>query len=241
MSEEKRGVFPDTRWSLLQVVNRENNESRRNALEQLLRVYLPILESYLIKQRKLGIDEAKDLLHSFISDKVLAGTLLANADRQRGKFRNLIVKALNNYQISTLRKKERELSRRGVNLTIDHEFVDVTTQNELFDTFWARQIMDNALKAMRTECAEKSRDDLWALFDIRIVQPACYNQPPISYKKLVSSMDISSPREAINLLVTAKRMFVRALRAEIGRYTDGAEEIDSEIIELKRILTRMNG
>jgi DNA-directed RNA polymerase specialized sigma24 family protein len=220
----------------LYAANQSNTELRRAALEQLLTAYLPVLESYLVRQRNLCLDDARDILHAFISDKVLAGSILSSADRQRGRFRNLILKALNNYLISEMRKKNRQpVCRMGIT-PLEAEQVPAISHENFFDAYWARQVVENALAVMRTECTEKSRTDVWRLFEIRVVFPAYHGRPPISYKDIVHQLGIGSPREAINLLVTAKRMFVRALRTEVGRYTPEEVEIEREIDNLRHII-----
>ena len=48
--------------------------------------------------------------------------------------------------------------------------------------------------------------------------------------------DCASPSQATNTLVTANRMFVRVLRAVVRDYVASDEEVDEEIVELRRIL-----
>jgi hypothetical protein len=54
----------------------------------------------------------------------------------------------------------------------------------------------------------------------------------------VEKFGFRSPTEASNALVTAKRMFVRALRAVVAEYARDENGIDREIEELRAILSR---
>jgi hypothetical protein len=46
-----------------------------------------------------------------------------------------------------------------------------------------------------------------------------------------------SPEQASNVLITAKRMFARALRSVVAKYAD-AGDVETEIRDLKSILAR---
>ena len=77
---------------------------------------------------------------------------------------------------------------------------------------------------------------MWGLFDCRVVRPMLEGAPAPDYRELVDRFGFPSPVQASNALVTAKRMYVRILRAVIGEYADDEREIDSEIADLHRIL-----
>jgi len=91
---------------------------------------------------------------------------------------------------------------------------------------------------MKVECLEKSRPDVWDVFYCRVVRPAYQDAPVVPYEELVAQFSLSSPREAINLMVTAKRMFVRCLRDAIGRYAADAADVEGEMADLRGILMR---
>ena len=87
---------------------------------------------------------------------------------------------------------------------------------DLFDREWIRQLVLDSLDLMLEECESKQRMDLWEIFRLRIVEPVFEEKEPLPYDQLVRQLDIQSPRQAINLLVTAKRCFLRNLRLAIG-------------------------
>ncbi len=76
------------------------------------------------------------------------------------------------------------------------------------------------------------------VFEARMLDPLLNQTAPMPYDKLVARFGLRSPFEASNLLITAKRMFARALH-EVVRETVAADrDVELEIQELKRILAK---
>jgi hypothetical protein len=78
---------------------------------------------------------------------------------------------------------------------------------------------------------------VWGIFDARVVTPMLEHSEPLSYEQLVARMGFTSPAQASNVLVTAKRMFIRIIRGVIGEYELGDEGIDAEIADLRLLLS----
>jgi hypothetical protein len=91
---------------------------------------------------------------------------------------------------------------------------------------------------MHTECDREGRDDVWGVFQCRLVRPLLEGAEPADYQQLVSRFRFESPAQASNVLMTAKRMFARSLKAVVGEYARRPEEIEAEIAELTNILAR---
>src|SRR5687767_6293142 len=75
--------FPSTHWSLVGraggVGTGAAPDAGRGALSTLLRQYLPPMKVYLVRKRRLGPDEAEELLQAFVAEKVLDGRFVAAA------------------------------------------------------------------------------------------------------------------------------------------------------------------
>jgi RNA polymerase sigma-70 factor (ECF subfamily) len=231
--------FPTTRWSLVMRAGKGHPEERRAALEQLLLQYMPGLKAYLI-QKGTNADRADDLLQGFISNNVLERQLVARADAQRGKFRTFLFTALNNYVRSELRREKAE--KRSPTRLLDvqehlDEAISADEPSESFDVEWGRQILARALREMQAECKAGARNDLWLIFESRVVQPILDETEPLPYEALVQKLHLESAAQAANLLITAKRMFARILRAIMGEYAE-EEEVEQELQELRQILSR---
>jgi hypothetical protein len=109
---------------------------------------------------------------------------------------------------------------------------------EAFDAAWARSVIAEALQRMQRECAQSGRRVVWDLFHCRVVAPALEGTKPPAYEDLIARFQLSSPSQASNVLVTAKRMYVRVLRAVVAQYTRNEADIDAEINDLRNVLAR---
>ena len=103
---------------------------------------------------------------------------------------------------------------------------------------WARQVVEEARRRMEAHCREINRPDLWLVFSERILRPAADDIPPSTPERIAGDLKLGSSKAASNLLVTSKRVFARVLRRVVGEYVDGEREIDEEIEDLMRILSR---
>ena len=90
---------------------------------------------------------------------------------------------------------------------------------------------------MRAECERSDRNDLWQIFDARVIGPTLRGEEPPAYDALVKRTGAASPLQLSNLLVTAKRMFIRTLRDVVSEYARDESELEEEIHDLRKILS----
>ncbi|MEZ4601224.1 MAG: hypothetical protein R2940_15650 [Syntrophotaleaceae bacterium] len=238
MGRDKKTRFPETQWSLVKRAGGSDEIIRQEALSELLHTYRPGLLNFLIKARGLPADFAEDLLQGFIADKVLKSDLARYADQGRGKFRNFILKSLNNY---TATKLSRRASRENNELEFDesvHTLIPGAEVVDLFDLEWIKQVVRDAVRLTEEECRCRNRTEIWEIFSRRVVDPMLYGIEPMDYREIVSRFGISTPRQAINLLATAKRTFTRNLRLAVGKYAGKGIDIEDEIADLRKIIQR---
>ncbi|NLX96013.1 MAG: hypothetical protein GXY83_07545 [Rhodopirellula sp.] len=233
--------FPSTHWSMISQAREDDSMVKRAAIERLLERSLPALRAHLIYGKRLREDRADDLLQEFVAAKVLEKDLFGRADRHLGKFRTFLLTALERFVWNCLRNDRAKKRAAGEGALAGGEdwTVDVSggdCPSAEFDKAWARQIIRDALNRMQEECERSQRAELWGLFDFRVVRPMLEGTPAPDYRELVARFGYPSPVHANNALVTAKRMYARILRAVIGEYTRDEGEIDSEIVELHRVL-----
>ncbi len=203
------------------------------ALSRLLHLYRPALSSHLIRRRRLQPEQADDVLQEFIVKKILLYNLPAHADRARGKFRTLLLTALDNFV------RTRSVTKDPCASLPESQdpFDDSLLPDESFDIPWARQVLHEAIRRMRAECQLTGRLDIWDVFESRIVAPTLEGAVPVDYQTLVTRHKLESPMQASNILMTGKRNFERTLRLVISEYAN-EDEIEIEIIELRQILAR---
>jgi len=232
--------FPTTRWSLVDRAGRAGPAAEREALGQLLARYLPALRSHLVYSKRLQPADADDVLQDFVAGKVLERALIAKADQQLGKFRTFLLTALDRFLLNRIRgeQAQKRAAAAAVNLGDEDGMVAAHGGADAYDVEWARQVLDQAVGRMRAECQAAGRDEVWGLFECRVLAMLEPDAEPIEYGELVRRFGFQSPSQASNTLVTAKRMYARVLRSVIGEYARDAAEVEAEIDELHRVLVR---
>jgi RNA polymerase sigma-70 factor (ECF subfamily) len=228
--------FPETHWSLVRRAGDLSASEHRESLRVLLHRYGPALRSYLINVRRVKAGEADDLLQSFIADKILEERLLRHADERCGRFRSFLLTCLNNF-MRTRHRGKKDVQAVGLTAVAKQESSGVAVSVSL-EAEWARSLLRNVLEAMREECARSGREDVWAIFDQRVLATIVRNEISMGYEHLAEVTAVGSPSQAANLLVTAKRMYARLLRRAIAEYEETDEGIEQEIADLRDILSR---
>ena len=91
-----RGAFVTTRWSVIVSGANSHGEGKTEfALAELCRIYWrPIF--LFIARRGYSPEDAEDLTQDFFA-RILKGEWLQKADRNRGRFRSLLLKSLQNF------------------------------------------------------------------------------------------------------------------------------------------------
>jgi DNA-directed RNA polymerase specialized sigma24 family protein len=235
--------FPLTRWTFVEYAAQPEHPAQAKALSDLLSQYLPALNGFLVGQFRLDEQQAADLLQSFVLEKVIKAEVLARADRQRGKFRTFLLNTLTNFVISELRRaRAQKRSPAQGALSLEEMASDgiefpVAPLAASFDAAFARQTIQQAVARMQAQCEASDRKDIWGVFRGRLLDPIFDQTEPARYEELVERFSFQSPGHASNVLITAKRMFVRVLRSVVAEYVESETEIDAELAELQSILS----
>jgi DNA-directed RNA polymerase specialized sigma24 family protein len=240
--EDSRGL-PLTDWSLVAHAGQSGEQKGLDSLNELLSRYRPALKAHLVLKQKIPPAQADDLIQGFISAKILEGSLVSRANPEKGKFRTILLTALDHYVISMIRResaKKRSPEEGLISLDDSPDQLGaVPPPPDPFDVAWAHEIIVEALGRVKAECTTSGRSAYWSVFDCRLVAPILDGVEPLPYEQMVEKFGFRSPTEASNALVTAKRMFVRALRAVVAEYASDNDGIDKEIEELRAILSRV--
>jgi len=234
-ANHRHGGFPSTHWS---EISRAAAEERPGAasLERILVRYSPALRAYLTGAMKLSPPAADDILQGFIADKVLEKDLFSKADKARGRFRSFLVTSLHNYALSVLRRTRKEPFAVADPPAGEH-VSDAASPAETFDRVWAMEVIQAALGRMHAHCIETGREDMWEMFRLRVLDPIINGRKAVPYVELVQQLSLRSPMQGFNLLTTAKRAFVRNLRAVIEEYAAPGCDVEEEIRDLRAILS----
>ena len=109
MLPERHGRFQTTRWSLI-LAAADSADVDRTALNALCELYWYPVYGFI---RRHGVDasDAEDLTQAFF-ERMIEKNYLAQADRQRGRFRSFLLAAVKHF-MSNDRAKARAQKRGG--------------------------------------------------------------------------------------------------------------------------------
>ena len=236
MAEVAGHSFPTTHWSQIELAGHQDPSVRTGALQRLLRQYIRPMQLHLGARAGMDAESAEDVVQEFLLNKVLRLGLFARAEQGKGRFRTYLLTSLDRFACNAARDRR---ARECTSLEDISEPLDSAPEaSRVFDTAWAREVIERATRRMREDCQRRGRDDVWAVFECRLIAPALEGDKPVVYEQLIARLHLDSTSDGSNLLVTAKRAFARALRSVVGEYEKEPTEIDREIAELRAALSR---
>jgi RNA polymerase sigma factor (sigma-70 family) len=237
-SRPSHGRFNTTRWSVvLSCVDTDGDTQKMHtALAELCRIYWRPVFAFI---RRMGHSppDAQDLTQDFFI-MVLKGQLLHRANPVRGRFRSLVLKALENF----LRDAEakRSAQKRGGNVqfvswddwmseapshfSISQQESDRWSAERIFDVRWAATVVERALSRLGEECEKRGRRRVFDMLSPCLAA----ERNSVSYSKFSKSLGI--PEASVKRLVHQMRVRYRTLlRDEVGLTVEKPDEIDDEL------------
>jgi RNA polymerase sigma-70 factor (ECF subfamily) len=230
--------FVTTRWSLiLSAANLGREEQKaREALAELCRTYWRPIFSF-VRARGHSIEDAQDLTQDFFVD-ILKKNWLHHADRNRGRFRSLLLRSLQNFLINAAEKTHTHKRGGGVGfiswddwmaeapsqLSIPVQALDSLPPERLFDFSWATTVVEHALQRLREECESKGK--LW-LF--QALSPHLTDErDELSYANLSEALGMAET--AVKKQLHKMRQRYRSLlRDEVSQTVEDPGDVDDEI------------
>lgn len=235
------GVYPTTIWAEILTLGDPENPAAVELLNKLLQKYYSPLQQHLVYKFQVSEEQAADWLQSFVLKKVLLKNIIAQAQTERGRFRNFLLRCLDNFVVSELRNSKKEIETQP----LDIENMEVAAPGEgssrdPFDLEWARAVLTQVLHQMEVHCRQSERSQVvWEVFQLRLLQPLLEGEEPIAYKELVDLLGFHTDVEAGNALLTAKRLFQRKLRSVVAEYAKEPKQIEAEIDDLKAVFANI--
>jgi RNA polymerase sigma factor (sigma-70 family) len=238
--------FATTHWSVvLSCASTKGKENKAQAaLSQLCRTYWRPIFTFVCR-RGYSVSDAQDLTQDFFL-MIFSGNLLHHADPNRGRFRSLLLKALQNFLIDA-NQKRRARKRGGAidfvswddwmaeapsQLSVPARVLEAWPAERLYDLRWAATVVEQALRRLAEECEKRSRR---RVFD-KVSGYLTAERSDVSYDALSVSLGI--PVSAVRRLIHQLRLRYRALlRDEIAQTVSDPSEIDDEIRYLCAALT----
>lgn len=230
----------DTDWALIDMASLDGTAAQ-TAMEQISRRYWPVIYGYA---RASGCDvhEASDITQGFLCDRMVGGKLLESADKARGRFRALLRAAIRNYVLDA-RRRARGRSAKNPRIDTAGDVIETQPSAEVaseseFDTQWAAAIIRRVLQHVRRHYIDQCQEAHWEVFVGRVVRPMLCEEEPATYESLVERFDLSDISQASNMMISVKRKFARAMRAEVAQTVQHPDDVDGELSDLLGIFER---
>jgi RNA polymerase sigma-70 factor (ECF subfamily) len=237
-AESEPREFVTTRWSvILSAANLGSEEQKaHDALAELCRTYWrPIF--LFIRGRGYSIEDAQDLTQDFFVT-ILKKDWLQHADRNRGRFRSLLLRSLQNFLINAAEKTHAR--KRGGNvefiswddwmaeapsqLSIPAQALDSLPPERLFDLTWATTVVEHALQRLREECESKGKLWLFQALSSHLTD----ERDELSYANL--SAELGMAETAVKKQLHNMRQRYRSLlRDEVSQTVEDPADVDDEI------------
>lgn len=236
-------AFPPTDWIRLAALREGNAEEKRRVLGELFVRYRAPVLAYL-QGRGSRTEPAEDLVQDFFLHAMEHG-LFAQADAARGRFRNLLLAALQHYAAKAHRAAHAQLRHpaggfAGADIAEMPEGVlpaDPATPERAFLRGWAETVVRRVLAVLAAEYSTPERRAHLEIFHRLLVAPILEGAEPPAQRALARELGLTE-KEVANRLMTARRAYQRVLRTEIATYARSKAEIDEEIRELFQQLSQ---
>ena len=230
--------FVTTRWSIVLSCSdsASDEEKAQAALAELCKIYWRPVFAFICRQGH-SVPDAQDLTQEFFG-RVIKGRLIQSADRNKGRFRSLLLKALQRFLYDEGDK--RHARKRGGNLSFvswDDWMTEAPTHlsipeqqsnkwspERIFDVRWAATVVERALRRLGDECEKHGRRRVFDVLSTCLTA----DREEVSYAKLARILGIQET--AVKRLVHRLRERYRTLlREEVADTVRGTNEIDDEL------------
>jgi DNA-directed RNA polymerase specialized sigma24 family protein len=238
--------FPSTQWSVVLAAGRSlaEPEMAQAALGELCQIYWTPLYSF-VRSRGYTVHDAQDLTQSFFAH-LIEHKIYSHVDREKGRFRWFLLASAKNFLVNAS-NRERTLKRGGGQsfLPLDEQQIDdaeslfqthsgVSHGDQLFDRGWAEALITVGMEQLSAEYKCDFKETLFNELKVFLTGSA---EPPPTYSELAHRLKIAE--STLRSHVTRLRARYReVLRAEVRRTVDTDAEVDEELHELLRVLTR---
>jgi RNA polymerase sigma factor (sigma-70 family) len=232
--------FNTTHWSVVLAAGESGSEQSAAALNKLCRVYWYPLYAYVRRQGN-GPEDAEDLTQQFFA-RLLEKNYLANADRERGKFRTFLLASMKNFLVNEWKRAAR-LKRGGAHsfVSFDLEVAEGRYAAEptagavpesLYERQWAVSLIEQVFASLRLEYAtvekgallEELKGFVWG------------EQSSASYAEIAANLKVAEGTVKVSVHRLRQR-FRELLREEVAQTVSQPEEIDGELRHLIAVLS----
>lgn len=230
--------FATTRWSVVLSCadSTVGEDVARKALAELCKTYWRPIFAFICR-RGHSVPDAQDLTQDFFL-MILEGSLLKRADPSRGRFRSLLLKALQNFLVDDVIKKHARkrggdmkfvswdewMAEAPSHLSISAHEAETWPAEKIYDVRWAATAVEHALRRLGEECEIRGRR---RVFDV-LSGCLAAEREDVSYQKLSKTLGV--PETAVKRLVHQLRVRYRELlREEVAQTVEKLDDVDEEL------------
>lgn len=168
-------VFPTTRHSVIERLRGDQDQPRREALDDLAAGYWKPVYKYLRVKWRLPAEDAEDAAQAFFAEAFEKGWF-EKYQPEKARFRTFVRVCVDRL-VMNRQQADRRVKRGGGARTVDVDFADaerelpgempaVTPDAEaFFEREFVRALFDRAVQAVRADCMTRGRDMHWRLFE----------------------------------------------------------------------------
>jgi RNA polymerase sigma-70 factor (ECF subfamily) len=233
-------LFVTTHWSVVLAAGHGDTTRAADALAQLCQTYWYPLYAY-VRRRGCPPHDAQDLTQEFFA-RLLEGNWVAEADRQRGRFRSFLLSAMKHFMANEWNKAQTRKRGGGqtlLSLNDDSaenryrlEPAEKATPESLFERGWALTLLEGVLARLEEEYRREGKQ-AW----MEAMRPALTtDRGAIDYAEMASKLGITetAARVAVHRL---RQRYRQLIRAEVASTVASPEEVEAEMRHLFQVLT----
>ena len=238
--------FATTHWSMVLSCADSGTDEQKScvALAELCRIYWRPVFAFICRRGR-SVPDAQDLAQDFFL-MVLEGSLLKRADPNRGRFRSLLLKALQDFLIDdSIKKRARKrggdmqfvswddwMAEAPSHLSVSATEAEGWSAEKFYDVRWAATMVEHALRRLGEECESRGRR---RVFDV-LGDCLAAEREDVSYQELSKTLGV--PETAVKRLLHRLRVRYRELlREEVAQTVERPEDVDEELRYLCAALT----
>jgi RNA polymerase sigma-70 factor (ECF subfamily) len=233
-------IFATTHWSVVLNAADASSPSVAAALEQLCRTYWYPLYAF-VRRKGNSPHDAQDLTQAFFA-RLLEKNYVAQANRERGRFRTFLLAALTHF-LADEWDKTRRLKRGGGREVISFdaataeeryrlEPVDQFDAAKLYERRWVTTLFDKVLARLEQEFRDSGKGELFDGLKSSLLAEECGS----SYVEIGAGLSLTE--SAVKQAVHRMRLRYRELfREEIAQTVAGPGEVEDELEHLFAVLS----
>jgi DNA-directed RNA polymerase specialized sigma24 family protein len=237
--------FATTRWSL--ILTYANSETTKDAaghaLAELCQIYWRPIFAFICR-RGYSVSDAQDLTQDFFL-VMIEGNLLSVANPDRGRFRSLLLKSLQNFLKDKHDRHKAEKRGGGKEFVPWNDWIAESPSQfsasfrrvenwppeKVFDLRWAVTVTEQALRRLAEECENCGRRRMFSILSKYLMT----ERGEVSYPNLSVSLGVPEP-SVKRLLHYLRGRYRSILREEVSQTVEAAADVDDEIRYLCGVL-----